>query len=80
MINVRKIARAWVMLLKHEGDQLVRERINECRSCDKVIISDFVIARAGRVEEAKGLVCSVCGCPLVAKLRLPDERCPHGKW
>lgn len=25
-------------------------------------------------------VCSVCGCPLVAKCRVKDEKCPIDRW
>lgn len=28
----------------------------------------------------KHSICSQCGCPLAAKTRSPESKCPEGKW
>ena len=31
-------------------------------------------------EEWTGRTCKVCGCFTALKVRIPDEKCPKGKW
>lgn len=41
-------------------------RLQTCLRCEQL----------DRVNQA----CSLCGCPVRAKVRLADESCPAGKW
>jgi len=29
---------------------------------------------------SRGHICKICGCKVESKVRLPDEKCPEGKW
>jgi hypothetical protein len=31
-------------------------------------------------SEWNGKSCKVCGCYVTLKVRIPEEKCPHGKW
>jgi hypothetical protein len=42
------------------------ERINICKSCPNFI---------GLTTQ-----CSLCGCPMKSKAKLPDSKCPIQKW
>lgn len=34
----------------------------------------------GQCEQWTGRTCKICGCSTSLKVRLPDEKCPLGKW
>lgn len=58
----------WLNQLLTIMSKLYRDRINECYPCDK---SDTKLT---------GLFCKVCGCNMKLKARLPNSKCPLGKW
>ena len=43
-----------------------RQRMNICRSCD----------RLSNITK----ICKECGCFMPAKTKIPGEACPIGKW
>lgn len=47
------------------SDEDRNQRLEICRSCDKLGDRDF---------------CKMCGCYMPAKTYLPHGRCPIGKW
>jgi hypothetical protein len=62
-----RIILAWWYWLTNRNDEIAQYRLKICAHC----------------ELLKWGVCTVCGCPIVAKSRLLDESCPHpmgDKW
>lgn len=62
-----KILIAWYYFLTNRNNALAQKRLKICSECERRI----------------WFVCGVCGCPLNAKARLPDEPCEHpdgNKW
>ncbi len=64
--KIKRIAEGWKFLIfpTKENEELANKRADICDSCKYNILH----------------VCSKCNCPLVAKVRSPDEECPEGKW
>ena len=64
----RNIAIGWTNMLLGKEKELAEKRIQICLLCDKKY-------RVSRI-----LWCSICKCLIPAKVRMPDEHCPKGKW
>ena len=64
MKKIYRIFLGWWYFLSNKNNALARERLKICVDCDKM---------------SKG-VCTLCGCVLQAKARLPEESCPIFKW
>jgi hypothetical protein len=56
-----------------EIELLAEERLKECIPCDNkevlIIVGDKTVYG-----------CKSCKCPIDAKVRAEDEKCPLGKW
>lgn len=63
--NGQRIATGFAYLAAGVNDSLSASRMKICYNCPKLV---------------GGLVCSVCGCSVDAKTRLPEESCPENKW
>jgi hypothetical protein len=64
MIKIFRIMLAWWFWTTNQNDILATERLQICARC----------------QYRKWFVCSLCGCPIGAKSRDPEEFCPVGKW
>jgi hypothetical protein len=64
----KNITRGWVAVATGKKYEFTDDRIEICKKCEKGFwISKFVI-------------CSICKCPIEAKARVKDEKCPLDKW
>lgn len=68
MIKIANILTGWINLLLDPEPlrEIVEKRAIICSECSKLKIL--------------GLVCSLCDCPVAAKVRAPGESCPLGLW
>jgi hypothetical protein len=66
MSKLNNIIEGWknVIFPNKEVEKIAYERAIICANCDKNKLN----------------ICSECGCPLVAKLRSINEKCPINKW
>lgn len=60
--------------------EIKSERLLECVDCDFAVTKKYLTFVKDDFKEIEGKVCSKCDCPLSAKLRSPNEKCPIGKW
>lgn len=63
--NGAKIATGFAYLAGGINEELSKKRMRICSNCPKLF---------------GGEVCSVCGCSVAAKTRLPEEECPLKRW
>lgn len=63
-MNARNIASGMINLATGENAALAERRMQHCRTC----------------RELFGVFCQKCGCYVLAKTRVPDEKCPMNKW
>lgn len=67
MNKIGRIFLGWWYWATNRNNKLARYRLSVCVRCDLM----------------KWGVCTGCGCPLQAKSRIHDEKCPHpneDKW
>ena len=70
MIDISQIYQGWKNLVfkTPEIEKEAKRRLNICGECS--------IRTEGKCDKSKG----GCGCPLAAKARSPQSKCPKDKW
>ncbi len=59
---------------------LSEERLDKCRNCSYAVEKTFLtILRDDAVEERKK-ACTFCGCPVVEKSLVEEEKCEMNLW
>lgn len=72
MVQVFKIARAWVQVFKGVTTEEHKRRASICNKCEhakKIKILELI---KDELKEVNGLGCDLCDCPLIAKIRSTD--------
>lgn len=67
---MKKIIEGWknVIFTDEEVEAIAKARLEVCNTCDYK-------------KNLAGLeICNECHCPLIAKTRSLDSKCPIGKW
>lgn len=81
MERVYNIKNGWKNYLKSENNQLAKQRAKHCKKCPFAVVGMLErFLPDYSIEEIQGLKCNKCGCPLSAKLRSENEKCPIGNW
>lgn len=86
MYDIRKILAGWGNFVAPRSDieALAKKRAVECSKCDQARLGKIEVFKDKRIKEISALVCNACPtkikCPLSAKLRAPNEKCPLEKW
>lgn len=80
MSKVFNIINGWKNLFLLLETDLAKERARSCTSCDEARSGTFEKFIGDQIIEIQGLKCRKCGCPLSAKLRSVNEKCPLNKW
>ena len=84
MIKPKNIVRGWWNLATDNAgaNEMAEERAKHCVTCDHAVHKQYLDVVDDKVEIIKGYLCDICGCPLSAKLRSPEEHCPDepSKW
>ena len=66
------IIRAWSQVLRGVTTDEHRRRAQICHGCTLKTYKWFADFPNDELIEVKGYVCTVCDCPLVAKIRSPE--------
>lgn len=81
MGQISNIIDGWSNYLKGMTGLRENERAKICKKCAYAKVGTFERWLPSKgLEEVKGLKCSKCTCPLVAKIRSINDECPIGKW
>ncbi len=61
---------------------IASERAKHCSACPHAEFKQHLLNVKDDIKVIEGYVCSICHCPLSAKLRSPNEKCPDlpSKW
>ena len=81
----------WERISLGRKDELTIMRAAICNECEHRTFLNLAQWFIGKVQEddlpinhtagpGDALWCSKCGCCIEAKIRVPDEQCPLGKW
>ena len=81
MIKVSNILDGWKNFIdKSEvAEKLASERAEKCSKCENAIKSNLLFFKDS-LKEIQGYKCNKCQCPLSAKVRSKNEKCPIDKW
>jgi hypothetical protein len=63
-------------------EKVAMQRASICSTCPHAVMLNgtHTITVDGVSTNVKGMKCDMCGCPLSAKIRALEDRCPIGKW
>lgn len=81
MISVPNILDGWKNFIDKSdvSESLAKKRAEKCGSCNEAKKSILVFFK-DELQEIEGYKCNQCQCPLSAKVRSINEKCPIGKW
>lgn len=60
------VAREKIGIADEKAEKLAKVRGEICLACPRINKEKYS--------------CSICGCFIAAKIRVPNEKCPEGKW
>lgn len=79
MVQIFNILKAWSNVFKQYTTKEHKRRAVICSKCPKSKYTKYIDFINDELTDVKGFVCSVCSCPLVAKIR-SNDKCPKNKW
>lgn len=72
MARIDIIIKAWANVIKGLTDEEHIRRSKVCGKCPHAKRKKYLELIKNDLEEVHGMVCDLCGCPLVAKIRSED--------
>lgn len=63
-----------------EEKEMSAKRLKQCESCPLAKPSKILRLIKGNEHHLDDFYCSGCGCPVVEKSLVTNEKCPEGKW
>ena len=72
MVQISKIIKAWLQVAKGSTTMEHKQRSSICQSCDHAIYKKYLDFIDDDLKEVRGMVCNLCDCPLIAKIRSSD--------
>lgn len=83
MGQIFNILNGWQNFIsKSEVTELLAvERAKHCNDCEHKVFSKTISSFVkDELIEVSGFICGKCSCPLSAKIRSKNEKCPIKKW
>lgn len=80
---IKDILNGWKNYLVDDPvtEDLAKERAKICAGCPSAKKGKFTaVLKDYKIKEIEGRYCGECLCPLSAKVRSKNEKCPLGKW
>lgn len=78
--KAKNIVEGWASLMLGLNSNMAKNRASYCSVCEKAEHGKFEEFVNDELKEIQGMKCGLCRCPLSAKLRSKNEKCPLGKW
>ncbi len=82
MTKLERIAEGWknVLFLSPTVEALAKGRAEICSKCPHAVEDSWLEAIGKILKTVKNIKCDQCNCPISAKTRSVNEKCPEGKW
>lgn len=82
MSKIKNILSGWKNFIdKSEVVEIVaKERAEFCAQCPSSKEGLLLAFINDKIQNVQGHYCAECDCPLSAKIRSQNEKCPLGKW
>lgn len=78
MLKPKVVVDAWISVFKGVTTKEHKRRASICNDCNNNKYNKYLDFVNDELKEVKGLVCTDCGCPLIAKIR-SKEVCKYWK-
>lgn len=82
-MKVKDILSGWKNYLIDDpvSEELAKQRAAICAKCPQAKEGKFTaVLKDYKIKEIEGRYCDKCKCPLSAKTRSKNEKCPLNKW
>ena len=82
MVQITNILNGWNNYFNKDAvvEKVANQRAEFCAKCPFAVESIFTIFVKDELREIEGLICTICNCPLSAKIRSKNETCPEKLW
>lgn len=83
MINPFHIIKGWFaskIFASDSVEEISKQRLFECEKCPFAKQKKWLKFINGEANEIESLACDKCGCPVVQKSLVKNEKCPVDKW
>jgi len=82
LVKINNILNGWHNLLIKDKvvEKVAEARAEICVKCPFAVHKTLLIFVKDDFKEIEGMACQRCSCPLSAKLRSVNEKCPEGLW
>ena len=77
-LKVKNIIEGWSNYLNNT--EINQDRLSHCIACEFAVHKKYLAFIKDDFKEVEGKVCDKCDCPLSAKLRSDNEKCPIHLW
>lgn len=82
-MNILHVLKGWFrsqVYSTNKQRKLSEERLEVCKSCPFAVEKTFLKILPNRAVEEKKKACTFCGCPIVEKSLVKEEKCPLNLW
>jgi hypothetical protein len=79
MGQISKIVKAWWKVVEGATTEEQKKRAKICSGCKLAEHKKYLDWINDDLNEVNGMVCGLCNCPLVAKIR-SNDKCPKSLW
>lgn len=83
MIKPIKILKGWFRSYFYASERLNKlssERLEVCRDCPFAVEKSLLKFREDKAVEEKTKACKFCGCPVIEKSLVEEEKCHLNLW
>lgn len=81
-MKINNILQGWANFIDKSEvtEELAVLRASKCSDCPNAKSGKLLAFIKDDLTEIQGAYCSICKCPLSAKVRSINEKCPIDKW
>lgn len=82
-MNILHVLKGWFrsqVYSTNKQRKLSEERLEVCKSCPFAVEKSFLKILRNEAVEEKKKACPFCGCPIVEKSLVKEEKCPLNLW
>jgi hypothetical protein len=82
VIKIKNILNGWGNFIEKSEvtETLAESRAKICATCFECKEGKLLALIKDDLKEVEGHYCALCYCPISAKIRSINERCPLSKW
>jgi hypothetical protein len=83
MMNIIHIVKGWFRSYFYASERIKKlseQRLEVCRNCPFAVEKSFLKFRENEAIQEKTKACQFCGCPIIEKSLVKEEKCHLNLW